>query len=93
MLRELDALDLKNSLTLPAAFKYYEIAREIDEVELAHCIILASKMYEPDQFDLEDTAELDEMLGNLLETEFDLETYCVEERTIVQAMDFNLYVF
>ena len=92
--KALTSMELSNPMTAAAAVMYYQAATEVDpDVELAHCVILASKMYEPDQFDLEDSAGMDDHLGDLLDTEFDLDNYMVDERTIVAAMDFNLLVF
>ena len=94
MKKLLSAVEVVNPVTIAAAVAYYNAAVEIDDtVEMAHCVILASKMYEPDQFDLENAEEMDDHLGDLLPTAFDLENYCVDERSIVMAMDFNLLVF
>ena len=88
------ALELSNPHTPAAAVVYYKSALELDDtVELAHCVILSAKLYEQEKFDLTDTEELDDVLGDLMDTSFDLDNYMVDERSIVQAMDFNLFVF
>lgn len=62
-------------------------------MQLAHCLIVATKVYEDDQFDLDDVDEMDDHIGDLMDTSFDIDNYNVDEQTIVQAMDFNLFVF
>ncbi len=49
--------------------------------------------YEKDHFDLEEADEMDDHLGDLLPTAWDLEDYTDAEQTIVRAMDFCLHVF
>jgi len=81
-------------MTAAAAMTYFEVAKQIDEdIGLAHCFILAAKLYETDQFDLEEAEDMDEILGDLMDTTFDIDNYKVDERTIIQAMDYNLFVF